>query len=151
MKPANIFLLLLIGSVCRAWADVTPMDKKQLHHALSANPPCCVIDGRSEDSRKKHPLEDALPYKAGLRINPTSAIVVVADNDAMAQQIAAALDATYPGKRILAVKGGVDTWEATQVELSREAASGPPSGIGFVIPKNTCESGSPLQQLRSAR
>jgi hypothetical protein len=125
------------------------MDKQQLHHALKAGPPCCVIDGRNQSSRKQRPLDDSLPYKEGMRINPTAAIVVIADSDSNAKQIATTLDAAYPGKRIFAVKGGVDVWEATLVELSRDAASGPPSGFGFVIPKNTCESGTPLQQLRS--
>lgn len=149
MKTASLLAILLIGLTSLARADVTPMDKKQLHHALKASPPCCVIDGRNESSRKKHPLDDALPYKEGMRINPTAAIVVIADNDLNAKRIATTLDASYPGKRIFAVKGGVNVWEATLVELSRDAASGPPSGFGFVIPKNTCESGSPLQKLRS--
>lgn len=149
MKITALFAGLLIGLTNLAWADVTPMDKKQLHHALKVSPPCCVIDGRNESSRKKRPLDDALPYKEGMRINPTAAVVVIADNDSNAKQIATTLDKAYPGKRIFAVKGGVGVWEATLVELSRDAASGPPSGFGFVIPKNTCESGTPIQQLRS--
>lgn len=149
MKTTSVLVLLLLGLPPLAWADVTPMDDQQLHHALKDSPPCCVIDGRTAGNRKKHPLGDALPYKEGMRINPTAAVVVLADNDTAAQKIASTLDAAYPGKRILAVKGGVDAWEATLAQLSRDAASGPPGGISFVIPKNTCESGSPLQQLRS--
>lgn len=149
MKTTALLALLFIGLPPLAWADVTPMDDKQLYHALKDTPPCCVIDGRNAVNRKKHPLDEALPYKEGMRINPTAAVVVLADNDAATNRIATALDAAYPGKRILAVKGGVDVWEATLAALSRDAASGPPGGISFVIPKNTCESGSPLQQLRS--
>lgn len=146
-------LLLGVGLIIACglvWADVTPMDQKQLEHALKASPPCCVIDGRSADSRKKHPLDEAVIYRPDLRINPTAAIVVLADDDASAQKIATELDTRYPGKRVLSVKGGIETWEAVQVALSRAAASGaPPGAFSFVIPKNTCESGSPLQKLRS--
>jgi hypothetical protein len=150
MKKISLALLTLIGCARLACADVTPMDQKQLQHALKASPPCCVIDGRSEANRKKRPLDEALIYRPGLQINPSAAIVVLGDDDAGARQVAADLDTRYPGKRILVVSGGIDTWEAVQVALSREAASGaPPGAFSFVIPKNTCESGSPLQKLRS--
>lgn len=149
MKHLYLIATLLAASVGPAFADVTPMGKTQLHHALKATPPCCVIDGRDENSRKKKPLDEALPYQPGMQINPTAAIVVLADNDPSAQKIAHQLDAAYPGKRIFAVQGGIDVWEAVLVEMSRDAAGGPPSGVSFVIPKNTCESGSAIQQLRS--
>ncbi|MFN6960805.1 MAG: hypothetical protein ACK4N6_01060 [Rhodocyclaceae bacterium] len=147
-----ISLVVLFLSSAPAHADIVPMNRKQLQHALQAGEPCCIIDGRSEASRKKHPI-DALPYTSSLRINPTADVVVIADNDQLAQKIAAQLDAAYPGKRILAVLGGVETLEGAQMDASRAAASGAPAagGISFVIPKNTCESGSPLQQLRSGK
>lgn len=146
----SVFLMLL-GLSGTVRADVVFMERVQLLHALKTNAPCCVIDARNEVSRKKHPLDDALPYTEDMRLNPSAAIVVIADNDANALRVAKILDAAYPGQRVYAVKGGVRAWEATLVELSRAAASGPPSGIGFIIPKNTCESGSPLQRLRSAK
>lgn len=130
-------------------ADVTPMNTAQLVHALQDAPPCCVIDGRAAESRKKQPRDDVVPYKEGLQIQPTAAIVVLADSDDQAMKIARALDAAYPGKRIIAVKGGLVTWDMAQMELSRLAASGPQSGINFMIPRNTCESGSSIQNLKS--
>jgi hypothetical protein len=138
--------------VALAHADVVPMDREQLQHALQAGEPCCVIDGRGAASRKQHPL-DALPYRPGMRIKPTADVVIVADDDAQAQKIAAEFDAAYPGKRMIVARGGVAAWEGAQMDASRAAASGAPprGGIGFVIPKNTCESGSPLQQLRSGK
>ncbi|WP_126443661.1 hypothetical protein [Sulfuricystis multivorans] len=147
MKLKLLLVAFVLSST--AYADVTPMNKTQLVHALKDGAPCCVIDGRVEANRKKRPLGDALPYKEGLQINPTAAVVVVADSDEQALKIASALDTAYPGKRILSVKGGIDAWEAAQVDLSREAASGPPAGLGFMIPRNTCESGSSIQNLKS--
>lgn len=143
--------LLFLMLVCPpAHAEVVAMDERQLQHALKAGQPCCVIDGRNEASRSKHPLAEALPYGEGMRINPTAAVVVVADNDRQARKIAAALDVAYPGKRMIAVKGGIGAWEAALVAASRESAGGARQGFGFVIPRNTCESGTPLQHLRSA-
>jgi hypothetical protein len=149
-RLAPYFFLLIFAAL--AHADVVPMDRKQLQHALQAGEPCCVIDGRGEASRKRHPL-DALPYRPGMQIKPTADVVIVADDDARAQKIAAELNAAYPGKRMIAARGGVAVWEGAQMDASRAAASGAPpgGGFGFVIPKNTCESGSPLQQLRSGK
>ncbi|MFN3883781.1 MAG: hypothetical protein ACK4Q4_03350 [Rhodocyclaceae bacterium] len=145
-------LIGLLSFATFAHADIVPMNRKQLQHALQAGEPCCIIDGRSEANRKKHPI-DALPYTPGLQIKPTADVVVVADDDQTARKIATQLDAAYPGKRFLAVLGGVETLEGAQMDASRVAASSAPAaaGISFVIPKNTCESGSPLQQLRSGK
>lgn len=147
---ASCFSLLLYAAM--AHADVVSMEQKQLQHALQAGEPCCVIDGRSEASRRQHPL-DALPYRPGMQIKPTADVVIVADDDAQAQKIAAEFNAVHPGKRIIVVRGGVAVWEGAQMDASRAAASGAPpvGGFGFVIPKNTCESGSPLQKLRSGK
>lgn len=139
---------LLIASTGLACADIVPMTKPQLVHALQEGEPCCVIDGRGEKSRKQRPLADAIVYRPGLEITPTAAVVVVADNDQSTKKIAGALDAAYPGKRILAVQGGLDTWEAALMAASQAAAATP--GYSFVIPKNTCESGTPLQKLKSS-
>jgi hypothetical protein len=149
MKRIAFFLAgFAIAIFCLpASADVTMMDKTQLQHAMKLESPCCVIDGRAPASREKQPLADALPYTPGMKITPTAAIVVVGDNDRQADKIARELHASYPGKRVIAVKGGIGAWEATLVALSREAASKP--GFSFVIPKNTCESGTAIQHLRS--
>jgi hypothetical protein len=144
-------ILVLVAATTLAGgvrADVEAMDKLQLQFALKASPPCCVIDGRRPESRNRHPLADALPYVEGIKINPTASVVVIGDGDRQAKGIAAALAKAYPGKRIIAVKGGVGVWEAAVASLAKAAAGGATS-YQFVIPKNTCESGTPLQQLRS--
>lgn len=124
----------------------------ELIHALKSEPPCCVVDGRSEDNQRKHPLADAVRYRPGLQIVPTAAVIVVADRDQDAVSIGAALAKQHPDKVIYAVKGGVVAWESVLKSVSAVSSSkvpGASSGISFVIPHNTCETGTPLQILQS--
>lgn len=144
----TLVLSLCAGLAGIARADIELMDKMQLQFALKATPPCCVIDGRRPASRQKQPLAEALPYEKGLKINPTASVVVVADSDRIAREIAGELARDHPGKQIIAVKGGVGVWEAAVAALANASAGGATS-YNFVIPKNTCEHGTPLQQLRS--
>lgn len=158
MKPLalthGLALLLaaaLLGAA-PARAAVALQGAAELTHALQSAPPCCVIDARSEDSQLKSPLADALRYRIGLQIVPTAAVVVVADRDPEALRIGAILQKAHPGKTIYAVKGGVPVWEAVLKTLSAGTSSAPHSarpGISFVIPHNTCETGTPLQILQS--
>jgi len=123
-----------------AAAEVSLRDTASLQAFLAKGTPCCVIDARNEAKRLSAPLADTLPYRKGLRINPTGIVVVIADTDARAIEVGKALERSSKAKDIYAVKGGARSWrEATGV-----AASGLPSG--FIIPKNTCESGTAIQQ-----
>lgn len=127
-------------------AEVSLLPGTALVEALQTLPPCCVIDARSEKNRKHDPLAEALPYEASMRINPTATVVVVSDSDRHALKVAQSLAAAYPGSHIVAVKGGVKTWRTTLTRLEQDK-KGP---LSFVIPKNTCESGSVIQQLKSS-
>lgn len=142
------FLCLLI--VNSAQAQVSLNDKAQLIAALSAKPPCCVIDGRAADVRKRETLDNALLWRFDLKINPIATVVVIAGRDQDALAIAKVLERKHPGKPILAVKGGLATWKSASLALLTAAGmdaamSGP---VTFVIPANTCEQGTPLQELR---
>jgi hypothetical protein len=124
----------------------------ELIDELKNAPPCCVIDARSEASQRKHPLADALRYRPDLSIIPTASVIVVADRDRDALAAGEALAQKHPGKAIYAVKGGVAAWETVLKSLSRVSSSKAPGaapGISFVIPHNTCETGTPLQILKS--
>lgn len=115
-------------------------DLAQLEAALKEAAPCCVVDARAGKSRKADPLPDALVYRADLKINPTSAVVVIGDDDRKALQAARDIAERSGAKRVIAVKGGLKTW--------KEATS--PSGLDvlrFVIPSNTCQQDSPLQEF----
>lgn len=150
--PGLLALALAWFCATPAFATAFLRDAAELISVLKSEPPCCVIDARSPEQQRKHPLAEALPYRADLRIIPSASVVVVADRDKIALAVAVALAKRYPGKVIYAVKGGVTAWESVLKALSGPAVStGPdaPGGINFVIPRNTCESGTPLQFLRS--
>lgn len=126
-----------------AAAEVSLRDKAALEAFLAGDTPCCVIDARSAKNRKSAPLANALAYRNGLKINPTGVVVVIADTDARAVEVGEILAASSKAKDVYAVQGGIATWKASTI--AGLFASKPRS---FVIPKNTCEQGTPLQELR---
>lgn len=150
--PAAARLLLalaLLGAPLASHAGkVELVDEAALRARLARSGPCCVIDARSAASQAQAPVEGAIPYRRDLRINPTSAVVVIADSDARALEIGRAVGAASDAREVYAVTGGVQAWQAA----SRPAAgapSGPP--LTFVIPRNTCEQGVPLETRRIDR
>lgn len=129
-----------------ARAEVQLLAKAALAQVLKRSPPCCVIDARADEQRKTRPIDEALVYRPGLKINPTATVVVVADNDAAALKVAQAIERSYPGKTVAAVKGGFPVWEALLID--QDVLSGSVKGShSFVIPRNTCEQDKPLQTL----
>lgn len=135
-----------------AWSAAALRTESELVLDLKAQPPCCVIDARSAARRAQQPLADALTYQIDLRINPTSIVIVIGDDDRSALKIAKAIAADHPDKLIYGVRGGLKTWDAVSHTLAtqHQASSGAaPANISFVIPKNTCESGTTLQELIS--
>lgn len=143
----TVCALVLMAVACAARADASLRGAEQLKLALGAHPPCCVIDARAEAQRKAHPVQDALPHRKDLKINPTATVVVLADTDAQALSVAESLARAHPGKSILAVAGGVAAWERVVADIS----AAPPGGkaLSFIIPRNTCEQAPALQNLRS--
>ncbi|PIV72336.1 MAG: hypothetical protein COW56_09650 [Rhodocyclales bacterium CG17_big_fil_post_rev_8_21_14_2_50_68_7] len=149
MKHGIAFVLLFGGLVGLARAGATLADQNQLRDALIAGEPCCVIDARSAANRKSRPLPGALLWRADLKIRPTAAAVIVGDRDADSLTIANTLARWHPGKTIIAVKGGLATWQAASAAAANAGAVPGGSAQSFVIPRNTCESGTTLQELRS--
>lgn len=146
---AVLYSLLLAAIPAAAAAGVALHDKAQLAAALKRSAPCCVVDARSELTRSKSPLKDAVIYRPAVQIKPTAAVVVIADSDDGALQAGKELAKTSGAKEVLAVKGGIGTWRAL---IPAEAAAGESTmPYTFVIPKNTCEQGTPLQELRFKR
>lgn len=143
-------LCLAMGSLAPAHAQALLRGETELIQALRTEPPCCVIDARSEANQRKQRLDDALRYRPDLSIVPTASVVVLADHDLQASHVAAELSKRHPGKVIYAVKGGVAAWKTVLKALEQTNASKAPqagAGISFVIPHNTCETGAPLQIL----
>jgi hypothetical protein len=133
-------------------AEASLQDEVDLMAALKQQPPCCVIDARSEASRKKSPLADALVYRPGLSIVPSASVIVVGDTSPAALQVAHTLAKQHPDKPFYAVRGGLSAWEFVRKALDKVSASSgaAPAGVNFVIPHNTCETGTPLQILSSS-
>lgn len=141
-------LALVAATSCTlpALAGVTLEDRATIVESLKFTPPCCVVDGRSPGPRQLRPLKDAIVWQKGVRIQPTGAIVVIADSDQEARALARHIARQFGAKTVIAVKGGFDTWRDVIV-----ATQEPGMPATFVIPKNTCEQGTPLQILRSNR
>jgi hypothetical protein len=144
----GLLVVALLGPAAHAGAAASLRNEIQLALALRASPPCCVIDARTEAQRQACAIAEALPYREGIRINPTASVVVVADGDDAALKVAETIAAAHPGKSVFAVEGGATAWERVVSAISAE----PPGGRAtqFIIPKNTCEQGPALQQLRTA-
>lgn len=132
-----------LGFAASAAAEVSLRDTAALEAFLAGDQPCCVIDARSAKNRKADPLADTLAYRKGLKINPTGVVVVIADTDARAVEVGGLLAVSSQAKEVYAVKGGATTWKTATIAglLKTRPRS-------FVIPKNTCEQGTPLQELR---
>lgn len=143
LRIAAAVVVIMLAAPFAA-AAVSLRDKAALEDFLKSRTPCCVIDARSNNFRKSTPLADALPYRKGLKINPTGVVVVIADTDARALEVGEILAASSKAKEVYAVQGGLATW---RVVTGGSAFSALPRS--FVIPKNTCEQGIPLQELRS--
>ena len=140
---------LLLAAVPAWAAGVALHDRGQLEAALKRGPPCCVVDARSENLRTKSPLKDAVIYRPGIKIKPTAPVVVIADSDAGALRVGRDLAKASGAKEVLAVRGGIATWRALVPTGAASAQSTLP--YTFIIPKNTCEQGSPLQELKFKR
>jgi hypothetical protein len=142
------WLFLLVGTLLAlpAFAKGTLQDRGAIVETLKATPPCCVVDGRSQGPRQLRPLKDAVVWQKGVRINPTGAVVVIADDDKATLALARQIGRQFRAKTVVPVKGGIDTWREVLA-----AAQEPGMPASFVIPMNTCEQGKPLQTLRSNR
>jgi hypothetical protein len=140
LLPTTLLALAATGAL----AATTLGDRVQIVEALKSSPPCCVVDARSSALRMLRPLKDAVVWNADTRIVPSGTVVVIADGDKEALAVAHRIEKRFKAKDVLAVKGGVDTWREI---LAASEEPGMPAT--FVIPKNTCEQGTPLQTLRS--
>jgi hypothetical protein len=140
-------LALQAGSSGALAARAILVDEAALVPVLGAVPQCCVVDARSARQRAAAAIEGALPYTKQLRVRPTGTVVVVADDDARALSVAKAVARTS-GHDVHALRGGPNAWHSVERELQAQAAR-PGASLTFVIPRNTCEQGEPLQILRS--
>lgn len=141
MKPVAV-LLIAATAAAPAFAAASLADAEQLRRILTDKPPCCVIDGRSAAARAVKPLPGAIFWRRGIRVDPGGTVIVIGNDDPGAEALAKRIAKAGRAAQVLAVKGGYAAWQA----VSGDEAT----GRSFVIPRNTCEQGKPLQTLRAA-
>ncbi len=150
IKALGRWTALVIGlgaALPSAAAGVVVYDQTGLTAALARGAYCCVVDARSDSERKRDPVDQAVLYRKGLKVTPSAAVVVIADSEAEGLRIGKLVARDNQAKDVFVVKGGAGVWRASLAT----AQGAPPSSMTFVIPKNTCEQGKPLQSLKSDR
>lgn len=148
--PVILLLALIIdGTSAGTAAGGAPvLDKAQLTALLDKTSVCRVVDARSEKQRRGNPLKGALVYGKDMDLKSAGTVLVIADSDRLAREVAGKLAAS--GKfRVYAIKGGYKTWKLVTGEGLAEAEKAEPGRPrSFIIPKNTCESGETIQEFK---
>lgn len=135
-------LLLSLAPVPGLGAEEMLLDENALSAKLDQAQDYQLLDARNVEAQRNTPIpfstryERTIPIKKGL-------VLIVADTDAEALAIAKSIPAASDCS-VFAVKGGRESWQRVMVKV-------PMSGSvshSFVIPKNTCEQGKPIQELK---
>ena len=140
LRSVCLALLMLPG--LSMGAEPLLLDEGTLSKKVEQDPDYQLIDARNPEAQRLAPIAFSTCY----RINVTfikGLVLIVADSDAEAVAIARSVPAA-PGRSVFAVKGGAEAWRHV-------AAKAPPVtsvSKSFVIPKNTCEQGKPIQELK---
>lgn len=133
--------LLLLPALCWAGSAVL-LDEPKLSALIAKNSEYQLLDARSVEAQRAAPIAFSTAYRVTTPIGK-GLVLVVADDDATAEKIAQSIPAA--GNRIVhAVQGGNETWRRV---IANSPATPSVSGT-FVIPKNTCEQGKPIQELK---
>ncbi len=101
-----------------------------------------LVDARNPKSRQLQPIQGSMPYRDNMALKP-GLVIVVGENDRQALEVAQLLAASG-GRKVYALKGGVDAWLRIKRREEEDASSAMPES--FVIPHNTCEQGSAIQK-----
>lgn len=138
---------LLLGAPVATAGSVALHEGSSLSQAIERSGYCCVVDARTPVRRVKDAIAEAVLYRKGIVIKPSAAVVVIADTDAEALSVGTEIQKASGAAEVIAVKGGVKAWRAYLAKTS----GAPPKGHSFIIPRNTCESGQAIQELKSER
>jgi hypothetical protein len=137
-----VCLILLLLPTLSFGAEGVLLDEGALSAKLDQAQDYQLLDARNAEAQRNAPIafstryQSTTPVKKGL-------VLVVADTDAAALEIAKSISAA-PDRFVFAVKGGCDSWQRVMAKATPVTSM---SG-GFVIPKNTCEQGKPIQELK---
>jgi hypothetical protein len=101
-----------------------------------------LLDARSAAAQRNIPIAFSTRYQITTPIKK-GLVLIVADTDAAALEIAKSIPAASD-RFVFAVKGGGQAWQ----RVVAKATLGTSVSGSFVIPKNTCEQGKPMQELK---
>jgi hypothetical protein len=139
-RSVSLTLLMLPG-LCMG-AESLLLDEDTLAKKVGQDQDYQLLDARNTQAQRIAPIAFSTCY----RINVTFSkglVLIVADSDAEAVAIAQSVPAA-PGRSVFAVIGGFDAWQRVA------SRSSPVTSVSrsYVIPKNTCEQGKPIQELQ---
>lgn len=133
--------LLLLPALCWAGNGLL-LDEAGLSALIAKNSEYQLLDARSAEKQRAAPIAFSTAYRVSTPVG-NGLVLIVADDDAIAEKIARSIPAAG-NRTVYAVQGGSETWRRV---IANTPASPSVSGT-FVIPKNTCEQGKPIQELK---
>ena len=142
-RLGGLLAAIAVFAAGSARAEVELVSRDRLGEAIDRMGYCCVVDGRAEADRQAEPIADALVWREGLVVKPTMAVVVIGATNDSALRIADAVARSSNARQVIAVEGGAATW----TRFLHERRGGPPAGMTFIVPKNTCEPGQAVLEL----
>ncbi len=139
---SSCLLPLLFLPVPGFGAEEMLLDEGALSAKLDQAQDYQLLDARNAEAQRDSPIafstryQRTTPVKKGL-------VLIVADTDAAALDIAKSIPAAGD-RSVFAVKGGSASW----MHVMGKALPSTSISRSFVIPKNTCEQGKPIQELK---
>jgi hypothetical protein len=135
-------LALLLLPTISFGAEGVLLAEDALSSKLDQFPDYQLLDARNAEAQRDNQIAFSTRYQSATLIKK-GLVLVVADTDAAAVEIAKTIPAASD-RFVFAVKGGCDAWRHVMAKIPvGTAVSG-----NFVIPKNTCEQGKPIQELK---
>ncbi len=135
-------LMLLLFPVLSFGMEDVLLDEATLSFKLHQAQDYQLLDARSAEAQRNAPIAFSTRYQTANQAKE-GLVLVVADTDAAAVAIVRSIPVAS-GRFVFAVKGGQDAWQRVATKASAATFI---SG-GFVIPKDTCEQGKPIQELK---
>lgn len=135
-------LMLLLLPTFSFGAEGVLLDERTLSTKLDQAQDYQLLDARNTEAQRNTPIAFSTRYQSTTPIKK-GLVLIVADTDAAALQIAQSIPAAAD-RSVFAVKGGGQAWRRVMAKVP----PGTSVSGSFVIPKNTCEQGKPIQELK---
>ncbi len=141
-RPLLLAVLAAVGVDAAAGVELVGGDR--LAVVVERIGYCCVVDARGAAARSEAPIEQAIAWRGDLTLTPEAAVVVIGTSDEAGLRVGDEIARRFAAREVIVVQGGEGTWRAFLQEL----AAGPPSGMDFIVPRNTCEPGAAVLELK---